>query len=93
MARIARFVVPGLPHHVTQRGNRRERVFFSDYDYALYRDLLADQCRKQGLACWAYCLMPNHVISFSFRIGNRRSGARSARRIGAIPRRSTRGSG
>ena len=61
MARIARFVVPGLPHHVTQRGNRRERVFFSDDDYALYRDLLADQCRKQGLACWAYCLMPNHV--------------------------------
>jgi putative transposase len=61
MARIARFIVPGLPHHVTQRGNRRERVFFSDDDYALYRDLLAGQCRKQGVACWAYCLMPNHV--------------------------------
>ena len=45
MARIARFVVPGLPHHVTQRGNRRERVFFGDDDYVLYRDLLADQCR------------------------------------------------
>jgi putative transposase len=61
MARIARFVAPGLPHHVTQRGNRRERIFFSDDDYALYRDLLASQCRKQGVACWAYCLMPNHV--------------------------------
>ena len=61
MARIARFVVPGLPHHVTQRGNRRERVFFGDDDYALYRDLLATQCRKQGVAVWAYCLMPNHV--------------------------------
>ncbi|MGD0642776.1 MAG: transposase [Roseiarcus sp.] len=61
MARIARFVVPGLPHHVTQRGNRRERVFFGDDDYELYRDLLAGQCRKQGVACWAYCLMPNHV--------------------------------
>ena len=61
MARIARFVVPGLPHHVTQRGNRRERVFFSDDDYALYRGLLASQCRKQGVTCWAYCLMPNHV--------------------------------
>ncbi len=58
MARIARFVVPGLPHHVTQRGNRRERVFFGDDDYELYRDLLASQCRKQGVACWAYCLMP-----------------------------------
>jgi putative transposase len=61
MARIPRFVVPGLPHHVTQRGNRRERVFFSDDDYALYRDLLGEQCRRQGVACWAYCLMPNHV--------------------------------
>ncbi len=44
-----------------QRGNRRERVFFSDDDYALYRDLLAAQCRKHGVAVWAYCLMPNHV--------------------------------
>jgi putative transposase len=61
MARIARFTAPGLPHHVTQRGNRRERIFFGDDDYALYRDLLASQCRKQGVACWAYCLMPNHV--------------------------------
>ena len=61
MARIARFVVPGLPHHITQRGNRREHVFFGDDDYALYRDLLATQCRKHGVAVWAYCLMPNHV--------------------------------
>ena len=61
MARIARFVVPGLPHHVTQRGNRREPVFFSDADYELYRDLLAEQGRKHGVAVWTYCLMPNHV--------------------------------
>jgi len=61
MARIARFIAPGLPHHVTQRGNRRERIFFSDDDYAFYRELLASQCRKHGVACWAYCLMPNHV--------------------------------
>jgi len=61
VARIARFVVPGLPHHVTQRGNRRERVFFTDHDYELYRDLLASQCQKHAVAVWAYCLMPNHV--------------------------------
>ena len=42
MTRIARVVVPGLPHHVTQRGNRRERVFFEDGDYALYRDWLGE---------------------------------------------------
>jgi REP-associated tyrosine transposase len=61
MSRIGRFVVPDLPHHVTQRGNRREKVFFGDEDYALYRDLMAEACRREGVAVWAYCLMPNHV--------------------------------
>jgi putative transposase len=61
MARISRLTVPDLPHHVTQRGNRRERVFHEDGDYALYRDLLALHCAQNGVACWAYCLMPNHV--------------------------------
>ena len=60
MARIGRFVVPELPHHVTQRGNRREKVSFGDDDYALYRDLLQEACRREGVAVWAYCLMPNH---------------------------------
>jgi putative transposase len=61
MTRIARIVVPGLPHHVTQRGNRREAIFFEADDYALYRDWMAESCRRFGVACWAYCLMPNHV--------------------------------
>jgi putative transposase len=61
MARIARIVVPTLPHHVTQRGNRRQPIFFEEGDYALYRDLLAERCERGGVACWAYCLMPNHV--------------------------------
>ncbi|MEM6460524.1 MAG: transposase [Pseudomonadota bacterium] len=61
MARIARIVVPGLPHHVTQRGNRRERTFFEDGDYALYLDLLAESSARAHSQIWAYCLMPNHV--------------------------------
>ena len=61
MARLARVVVAGVAHHVTQRGNRRQRVFFSDADYAFYRALLAEGCRKAGVAVWGYCLMPNHV--------------------------------
>ena len=61
MARLARVVAARLPHHVTQRGNRRQKVFFGDDDYALYRDLLAEGCRAAGVAVWAYCLMPNHV--------------------------------
>ena len=61
MARLARLVIPGLPHHVTQRGNRRQQTFFNDGDYAAYVELMADWCRQEGLEIWAYCLMPNHV--------------------------------
>ena len=61
MARIARLVVPLYPHHVTQRGNRRQRTFFSADDYRYYIDLLADAKAKTGVEIWAYCLMPNHV--------------------------------
>jgi putative transposase len=53
--------LPGIPHHVTQRGNRRERIFFEPCDEALYLDLMAGQLRRHSVACWAYCLMPNHV--------------------------------
>jgi putative transposase len=61
MARLARVVIPGHPHHVTQRGNGRARTFFGDADYVLYRDLLAQHCRAADVAVWAWCLMPNHV--------------------------------
>ena len=61
MARLARLVIPGLAHHVTQRGNGRARTFFGDDDYELYRDLLAEHCRAAGVEVWAWCLMPNHV--------------------------------
>jgi REP-associated tyrosine transposase len=54
MARIARVVVPDLPHHVTQRGNRREPVFFEADDYRLYRQLVAAAARRAGVAVWAY---------------------------------------
>ncbi|MEN6312199.1 MAG: transposase, partial [Acidobacteriota bacterium] len=61
MPRIARVVIPGCPHHIIQRGNRRQPVFFSDNDKALYMDLLKRQTDKHGLSIWAYCLMGNHV--------------------------------
>ncbi|MBR7619095.1 transposase [Phenylobacterium sp. 20VBR1] len=61
MARRARMIFPGLAHHVTQRGNRREPIFFEDGDQQIYLDLLATQLKRYGVACWGYCLMPNHV--------------------------------
>jgi putative transposase len=61
MARLARVVIPGHPHLVTQRGNGGARTFFSDADYALYRDLLAQNCGAAEVEVWAWCLMPSHV--------------------------------
>jgi putative transposase len=61
MARIARVVAVGYPHHVTQRGNRRQEVFLRDGDYKAYLDLMGEWCTLHKVEVWAYCLMPNHV--------------------------------
>lgn len=61
MPRTARIVFPGVPHHITQRGNRCQFVFFSDDDKALYLRLLSKWAQRAGLVLWAYCLMDNHV--------------------------------
>jgi putative transposase len=61
MARIARVVAAGIPHHITQRGNRRQPTFFQADDYRVYRGLMAEWCRHWRVEVWAYCLMPNHV--------------------------------
>lgn len=61
MPRFPRLVVPEFPHHVTQRGSRRQPTFFCDADYSRYRDLLARQLPKANAELLAYCLMPNHV--------------------------------
>jgi len=61
MSRIARVVIPGLPHHIVQRGNRRQRVFFCDGDREYYLNLLSKYGRLEGVSFLAYCLMENHV--------------------------------
>ena len=61
MARLARAVFAGVPHHVTQRGNGRQQTFFRDEDYALYRDLLAEHAAAADVEVWSWVLMPNHV--------------------------------
>ena len=58
---MARVVVPDVPHHVTQRGDRRETVFLARGDYKRYLDLLREYSIPRGLEVIAYCLMPNHV--------------------------------
>ncbi len=61
MPRIARAVIPGIAHHVTQRGNRREDIFFEEADRQRYLQLLLEYSSKHGLGILAYCLMTNHV--------------------------------
>jgi putative transposase len=61
MARLARVVAPGFPHHITQRGNRGQQTFFCDEDYQCYLELMAEWCGAHQVEIWAYCLMPNHV--------------------------------
>ncbi|MCW8915283.1 MAG: transposase [Magnetovibrio sp.] len=61
MARLARVVVPGTPHHLVQRGNRNQETFFCDEDYQTYIDLMSEWCAKCKVQVLAYCLMPDHV--------------------------------
>jgi len=86
MARIARVVAPGFPHHVTQRGNRRQQTFFKNEDYDLYIKLMAEWCAHFDVLIWAYCLMPNHVHLIA--VPSSMDGLRGA--IGEAHRRYTR---
>lgn len=86
MARLPRIVLPNTPHHVTQRGNGRQQVFFGDDDYASYLKLLTAFTQKAGTRVLAYYLMPNHVHFVL--VPTDRDGLRSA--LGEAHRRYTR---
>ena len=61
MPRLARTVAVGCAHHITQRGNNRQDVFFVDDDRDVYLELLREQAEKYRLDIVGYCLMANHV--------------------------------
>ena len=61
MPRRARIVFPGVPHHVVQRGNHRQPVFFERSDYLAYLHLLRECAERHAIEIAAYCLMTNHV--------------------------------
>jgi putative transposase len=61
MAPMARVVAPGMPHSVTQRGNRHQETFFSDEHYQRYLEVMAQWYSLCAVAVWADCLMTNHV--------------------------------
>ena len=61
MARFARLVVPGYPHHVTQRGVRSVDIFTDDEDRLAYLDFMKEEAQRFGITFMAWCLMTNHV--------------------------------
>ncbi|MES2057267.1 MAG: transposase [Pseudomonadota bacterium] len=82
MARPPRLVIPGLAHHVTQRGNGRQTTFFEDGEYALYLDLFAEAAARAKVKVWGYCLMTNlvHTIVVPAQDGLRRTFGKLHRR-------------
>jgi len=58
---VGRIVIAGCPHHVTQRGNNRQDVFFVDDDRRAYLAILREQAQRFGVVVEGYCLMTNHV--------------------------------
>ena len=60
MARLRRFVIPGQPQHIIQRGNNRQVIFAADADYQFFRDALVEAAIEHGLAIHAYVWMTNH---------------------------------
>jgi putative transposase len=71
MGQIARLVVPGYPHHVTQRGSRNKAIFFEDGDQQIYCDMVGEQLHKHRVEVWAYCLTPNHIAPYPDSARNR----------------------
>ncbi|MBN2375235.1 MAG: transposase [Sedimentisphaerales bacterium] len=61
MPRIERIVIPQMPHHITQRGNNRQDVFFVDDDRRVYLEILREQTEKHSLDIQGFCLMTNHI--------------------------------
>jgi len=61
MARLPRYVIPGQPQHIIQRGNNRQAIFAADADFQFFRDALIDAASKHGLAIHAYVWMTNHI--------------------------------
>jgi len=60
MARLPRLTLPGLPHHVIQRGNNRQAIFAAAADYRFLLELLEQQAKKFEVLLHAYVLMSNH---------------------------------
>lgn len=95
MGRLPRVLIPGLPHHVVQRGHDLNAVFVETADYEYYLENLIEYKAQYDVSVYAYCLMTNHVhlILEPRAEGSaisslmRRLSARQARRVNRLERR------
>lgn len=85
MARQARITLDNSPHHITQRGNRGELVFFEKGDFQSYIDTLKEQCDRFNVKILSYCLLPNQIHL----LVTPQNGETLARAIGETHRRYT----
>ena len=79
MPRLSRVVIPGLPHHVTQRGAQRRDVFFSDEDRLRYLEFVREAAERFGVTFWSWCLMTNHLHFVAVPQGEKSLALRPAR--------------
>ncbi len=61
MARLPRYVIPGQPQHIIQRGNNRQAIFAAVADYRFFRNALVEAAAEHGVTIHAYVWMTNHV--------------------------------
>jgi putative transposase len=61
MPRIPRIVIPGLPHHITHRGNNRQDIFYTIDNYSQYLAFLKHYLAIHNVTLLGYCLMTNHI--------------------------------
>jgi putative transposase len=61
MARLPRYIIPGQPQHIIQRGNNRQAIFACDEDFVFFRDALVETAGRFGLEVHAYVWMTNHI--------------------------------
>jgi len=61
MARQARIIVPNSPHHISQRGNRGESIFFEKEDFSNYLELIQKNLNDFKIDLLSFCLLPNQI--------------------------------
>jgi putative transposase len=60
MPRKDRYIVPGLPHHLFQRGNNKQNVFRDLKDKRFFIEKIKREAEENSVRIGAYCLMTNH---------------------------------